>query len=188
MKKVILLICCIVFCAGAGAAEVGGVKLAESVHVGTQNLVLNGAGVRSKFFFDLYVAALYLGQKKSSGEAVLADAGEKRVVLYLLRDISAETLSQSFNKAIAKNHNSAELAALEPQLKQFLAIFSTIHEVKKGEVITLDYLPEKGTEVDVNDVTMGTIPGAAFNTALLKVWLGSKPAQDDLKQKLLGVK
>lgn len=185
MKK---FICILLLCltAQAQAAEVAGVRLADSVHSGSRDLVLNGAGVRSKFFFDLYVAALYLGEKKSSGAAVLDDGGEKRVALHLLRDISADHLLSAFNTAIAANHTPAELTALDAPLKDFSAIFHTMDEVKKGDVITLDYQPASGTQVSVNGISKGMIAGAAFNTALLKIWLGDKPAQADLRQKLLG--
>ncbi len=186
MKKLILLVCCVLMSWNVSALEVGGVKLTDSVHLGSRDLALNGAGVRSKFIFDLYVAALYLGEKKTSSAAVLGDAGEKRLALHLLRDISAETLSGSFNKAIRNNHSAAELSVLDVSLKEFAAIFATMSEVKKGDVITLDYLPASGTQVSVNGAVKGVVAGAAFNTALLKVWLGEKPAQEDLKKKLLG--
>lgn len=186
MKKLLMAFCCVLLSWNANALEVAGVKLADSVHPGSRDLVLNGAGVRTKIFFDLYVAALYVGEKKSAAEAVLSDAGEKRMALHLLRDIGAGHLLSAFNNAIAANHTSAELRALDGSLKEFSAIFHTMQEVKKGDVITLDYLPATGTQVSVNGVLKGSIAGAEFNTALLKVWLGDKPAQADLKQKLLG--
>ncbi|MDE2310588.1 MAG: chalcone isomerase family protein [Betaproteobacteria bacterium] len=185
MKKLVALFL-LCWAAQVQAVEVAGVKLADSVHPGSRDLELNGAGVRTKIFFDLYVAALYLGEKKSNGAAVLADGGEKRMALYLLRDISADRLLGAFNAVIAANHTPAEMAALDALLREFSAIFHTMGEVKKGDVITLDYQPASGTQVSVNGVSKGMIAGAAFNTALLKIWLGDKPAQADLKQKLLG--
>ncbi|MDD5384229.1 MAG: chalcone isomerase family protein [Gallionella sp.] len=172
--------------AQAFALEVAGVKLADNVHFGNRDLQLNGAGVRRRFFLDLYIAALYLPEKITSGAAVLADSGEKRVALHLLIGISADHLFSALNNAIAANHTPAELSALEIPLKEFAAIFHAIDEIKKGDVVTLDYLPGSGTRVSVNGVAKGTVGGASFNSALLKVWLGDKPAQADLKQKLLG--
>lgn len=186
IKKILLVICCVFLSWNASALEVAGVKLEDNVHFGSRDLVLNGAGLRTKLFFKVYVAALYLTEKKTSGAAVLADGGEKRMALHLLRDINAEHLLSAFNSAIKANHTPAELAALDVSLKEFSAIFHSMDEVKKDEVVTLDYQPASGTQVSVNGVLKGTIAGAAFNTALLKVWLGEKPAQDDLKLKLLG--
>ena len=172
--------------AQASALELEGVKLADSVHLGSRDLQLNGAGVRSSFFLDLYVAALYLPGKSTSWAAVLADGGEKRMALHLLIGISADHLYSALNNAIAANHPPAELSALEMPLKEFAAIFHAIDEIEKGDVVTLDYLPDSGTQISVNGVVKGTVGGAPFNSALLKVWLGDKPAQADLKQKLLG--
>lgn len=186
MKKLIFLICGVLLSLTAQAVEVEGVKLADSVHLGSRDLQLNGAGVRTKIIFDLYVAALYLGEKKDSSAGVLGDAGEKRIALHLVRDISAEHLLNAFNNAITANHTPAELAALDASIKAFSAIFHSMSEVKKGDLINLDYQPATGTQVTVNGAVKGTIAGAAFNTALLKVWLGEKPAQNVLKRKLLG--
>lgn len=186
MKRVLSLICCALLSWSACAAEVEGVNLSDRLQVGGRNLVLNGAGVRSRFFFDQYVAALYLTERKSSSDAVLSGTGGNRVALHMLRDISSETLSKMFYKAINLNLSPAELAALDVQLRQLSSLFSMMSEAKEGDVITLDYLPGKGTQINFNDVTIGRIEGAAFNVALLKVWLGSKPVQEKLKKKLLG--
>lgn len=178
-----LLLC---LCANARAVELAGVKLADNAHVGSRDLQLNGAGVRSRFFFDLYIAALYLPAKSSSLAAVLADSGEKRIALHLLVGISADHLHSALKNAIAANHTPAELGALEAPLREFAAIFHAIGEINKGDVVTLDYLPGSGTQVGVNGVAKGTVGGAPFYAALLKVWLGDRPAQTDLRQKLLG--
>jgi Chalcone isomerase-like len=186
MKKLLLVIGCVLLSWNASALELDGVKLADSVHPGSRDLQLNGAGVRTKVFFDLYIAALYLGEKTSSAAAVLDDDGEQRMALHLLRDIGASHLLGAFNNAIAANHTAAELSALDASIKEFSSIFNAMDEVKKGQVITLDYLPATGTRVSVDGVPKGTIAGAIFHRALFKIWLGDKPAQDDLKKKLLG--
>jgi hypothetical protein len=49
-------------------------------------------------------------------------------------------------------------------------------------------LPRGDTRVWINDAQRGTVQGADFQRALLRVWLGNKPADTDLKQALLGAK
>ena len=75
---------------------------------------------------------------------------------------------------------------MDVQLKQMRKIYDVVNEVKEGDVITLDYLPNSGTQISVNGTARGTIAGADFNQALLRIWLGNKPAQDDLKKEMLG--
>jgi hypothetical protein len=186
MKKISLVICGLLLSWSANALEVAGVKLADTVQVGSSNLQLNGAGIRTKLFFKVYVGALYLPQKQSSAEAIIADEREHRVALHIVRDLSSDKLLHAFNEAIEANHSKEELAALGTQLKQMAEIFDAVKEVKPGDVIALDYMPANGTQISVNGVARGTIAGAAFNKALLKIWLGSKPAQEDLKKGMLG--
>lgn len=188
MNKILLI--SVLFCLSffAQGVELKGVKLEERTHLGNSNLILNGAGVRSKFVFDLYVTALYLSNKKGSAASVLSDTGEKRIALYLLDDISSENLLYAFNSAIEKNHTERELRAMKDALHEFGIIFHRMGRVNQGDVILLDYQPAIGTQIRVNSTLRGTIPGLEFNIALLKIWLGDNPAQEDLKLKLLGGK
>lgn len=186
MKKILLgsLLCLLSI--SAHALEVAGVRLSDTAQVGVQSLVLNGAGIRTKWFFKIYVGVLYLPRKQSSAEAIIADEGAHRVALHILHELSGPKLYGAFNEAIEMNQTAAELAALDAQLKQMAQIFNAVKEVKQGDVIVFDYMPVSGTQVSVNGVARGIIAGVAFNRALLKIWLGSNPVQEDLKKDMLG--
>lgn len=171
----------------AVGAEVEGVKLPDNVQVGGAELALNGAGVRTRVFFRVYVGALYLQKKSGSADAVVGDAGAKRIAMHMLRDLEAEQLFSAFNDGLKKNHAPDQLARLEPQVKQLEAIFAAVKAVKKGDVVLLDYLPGAGTRVTVRGEDKGTIPGEDFNRALLRIWLGESPADAALKKAMLGV-
>lgn len=186
MKKILLLVCGLFLSWNAIALEVEGVKLNDTAKFGTQSLALNGAGVRTKWFFKVYVAALYLPQKQTSAEAIIADESEHRIALHMLRELGSKKLYGAFSEAIEANHTAAELASMDAQLKQMAQIFDVVKEVKEGDVITLDYLPSNGTQISVNGVARGIIAGDAFNRALLRIGLGEKPVQDDLKKGMLG--
>jgi hypothetical protein len=63
----------------------------------------------------------------------------------------------------------------------------TIGSTVKGDIITLDYLPELGTKLTVNGASQGkAIPGADFYATILKIFVGDKPVDAMLKQGLLG--
>ncbi len=185
MKKIVLiaLLCLSQF---AQAVDLVGVKVPDVVHVGNSNLVLNGVGVRRKFIFDLYVTALYLNTKKFSAASVLNDTGEKRIALYLLDDIRAEDLLYGLQRAMERNNSDDTLLSLKSELFDFDAIGHRMEFLKKGDTLRYDYLPGIGTRIYVNDVLRGTIAGSSLYSVLLSVWLGSDPAQEDLKAKLLG--
>src|SRR5690606_34473920 len=59
MRKVLLSLCVLLPLASQ-ARTIEDVTLPESLQVNDATLQLNGAGVRSKYFVDVYVAALYL--------------------------------------------------------------------------------------------------------------------------------
>jgi len=168
------------------AAEVEGVKLADKVQVGGSELMLNGAGVRTRIFFRVYVGALYLQKKAGSAEAVLGDAGAKRIAMHMLRDLTAEQLLNALEEGLRKNHTPEQLAGLEPQVKQLDGIFRAVKAAKSGDAILLDYLPGAGTRITVRGEDKGMIAGEEFNRALLRIWLGEQPADAALKKAMLG--
>ena len=187
MKK-ILLVCCLLLSWNVNAREVNDVRLADSIKLGAADLQLNGAGTRVRVIIDVYVAALYLGTKTNKADDVLFDPGSKRVALHMLYGMKSEKLLDAFRAAIEANHSAAELSSLDTELKKFYAIFGAVSSVNKGDVILLDYLPTAGTKVTINGVERGVVEGVEFNRALLKIWLGAKPVEEELKKELLGVK
>ena len=173
-------------CQAAAALEVAGVKVPEKISIGESGtqLVLNGVGIRKKLFVKVYVGALYLPGKLNTVGAILGDPGPKRIAMHFLyKEVSAKKLIDGWNEGFAGNNSAEVFKSLQNRINRFNKLFRT---VKKGDVIRLDYLPEKGTQVLINDKLMGTVEGNDFNQAILKIWLGSKPADDGLKKAWLG--
>lgn len=168
------------------AAEVEGVKLPDKAQLGGADLVLNGAGVRTRVFFKVYVGALYLQEKTGSAEAAISGSGGKRVAMHLLRDLTAEQLFTALKEGLADNHSPEQVAKFEPQMQQMEKIFFAIKSARKGDAIMLDYLPRAGTRIVANSEEKGTVAGEDFYRALLRIWLGEKPVDASLKKAMLG--
>src|SRR6266850_2008275 len=159
----------------------------ERVKLGSSELLLNGAGIRTRLFFKVYVGALYLPERKSSATEVLALRGAKRVSMALLRDLTARQLTDALEEGIRANSSEAELAVLKERIDALVATMNEIGSAKEKTVITLDFLPESGTRVTVDGEARGKpIPGEDFFVALLRIWLGEKPVDADLKKAMLG--
>lgn len=187
IKKWLVMGGLLAFSLGAAAVEVGGVTLDEQVKVGNSELKLNGAGIRTKAFFKVYVAALYLGDKKSSTAEVLSATGPKRVTLTMLREVSSDQLSQALLDGINNNSSSEEKLQLFNQMLAIGQIFGAYRSIKPKDVVTLDWVPGSGTQIFMNGKKLGdTLPEASFYNALLKIWLGDKPADKSLKRQMLG--
>ena len=166
------------------ARDISGVSLPEQIELAGQQLPLNGAGIRTKFIFDIYVGALYLPQKTKDVKQAISMAGPKRIQMHFLYDeVEKEKLTSGWTEGFENNLSDKAFAALESRLADFNKLFVT---VKNGDQILLDYVPATGTQVIINKQNKGTVAGADFNTALLKVWLGDDPADDDLKEAMLG--
>ncbi len=169
----------------APAAEVAGVTFPEA----DQQLVLNGAGLRKRAFFQVYAMGLYLAEKKPAAVDAVGAAGPKRIVIHMLRDVEADTFTEALMEGMKDNHSEAEMKALEPRAKQLAAIMAEMKEARKGMRITLDWLSSAGTTVTVDGRAAGLpILGEDFYRALLRIWLGEHPVQADLKRALLGEK
>ena len=171
----------------AQPVELEGVKLEPTAKVGATTLQLNGAGVRTRVVFKVYVAGLYVPQKSSNPATLLADKGARRVAITLLRNVDADTFVKALNDGLHNNHTEAQLAALKPQIDALNAILISAGEVKKGDVIHFDYLPEAGTRTTLNGRALGSaIAGDTFFSAVLRTWLGDKTSDAGLKKGLLG--
>lgn len=169
------------------AREVAGINIAETISFSDQStkLKLNGAGIRTKFIFDIYVGSLYLEKKVLTEKAAYDLAGEKRVSMHFLYDeVNKEKLVNGWNGGFENNLSKSDVLKFKNQITQFNKLFIT---VKKGDVINLDFVPTTGTKVVINNKIMGLVEGDNFFTALLKIWLGEDPADDELKDAMLGI-
>lgn len=167
------------------AAEVAGIRIDDRVQVGGQELVLNGAGLRTRFFIKVYVGALYVEQKTTAPAAIYDSAAPRRMMLRMLREMGADALYGALDEGLRNNLTAAEMADLKPQADQLGAIMKGIGTVKEGDSIAIDF-GATGVEVGLNGKSRGTVEGAAFGRALLKVWLGDHPADASLKKALVG--
>lgn len=187
MKALMMVLAAVFGINLAHAIEVAGVKFDDQVKVGAGEVVANGAGLRKKVFFKVYALALYLPEKEGDAAGALNAKGPKRISISLLRDLSAQQFIEAMQEGLAENHSAAEMATLKDRLGQFSDVMLTIGEAKTGTLIVIDWIPETGTRLTVSGQVKGKdIAGEDFYRALLKIWLGDKPVQDDLKQALLG--
>ncbi len=179
MKKVLLSIAALALALPALARDVAGVDFPETVTVGGQELKLNGAGIRKKFVIKVYAGGLYVAQPSRDAGAVVAADAPKRVRMVFLRDVDKKTILETYREGFAANG----AAALTGKLDQ---IAPALADMKSGGEMTVTFEPGKGTTVTAAGGGSATVEGKDFADAMFRLWLGTKPADGDLKDAFLG--
>ena len=182
MFKTITCLLFLLLTSPALGMEIAGVPIPDSLG---PDLKLNGAGIRSKLFFKIYIGELYLEHPSSEAATILNDAGRKVMVMHVLYDkVEREKLVDGWNDGFSANLSPEQLEQLGSKIQQFNDLFIDVH---KGEEIVLDYSPGQGTTVSIAGKARGTVEGKEFNRALLSIWLGDEPVTRDLRDALLGI-
>ena len=174
--------------ASAAATEVDGHTVPDAIQLSGHPLLLNGAALRRFAIFKVEVAALYLTEKATSLEAVNAADGPKSLRLLMLRDVSNGDLNRKFMSDLRAVASTAELEALAPGIAALDAMFRGF-DVRKGDVISLDWLPGQGLVVTRNGTALGSvaISSERLYGVVLRIFLGPK-ADEEARDRLLGLK
>jgi hypothetical protein len=169
----------------AGALEVAGITMPDSMETEQARLVLNGAGVRSKWFMKLYVGGLYLKEKHQDAQRIMAADEPMGIRLHIISSlITSEKMEKATREGFEKS-TEGNTSPLEAEIEEFIAVFKAkIHE---DDIYDLIYTPGKGVEVSKNKVCQCLIEGLDFKQALFGIWLCDQPAQESLKREMLGI-
>lgn len=182
MRKLIIALSVALVASTAGAATVGGVKIPETAELNGQKLVLNGAGLRKKFFIKVYTGALYLPAKQSNPAAILAADTPRQTTMHFLYDVDNGKIAEAWTEGLANTPNAtAEVR------NAFNTLAAWMEDMKSGESIVISYVPGSGSTVTVKGKLKGTLPGKAVADAILATWIGPKPGPgEDFKKAVLG--
>ena len=168
----------------AAALEVGSVNVPDTYSAMGTELKLNGAGTRSKWFLDLYVGGLYVPSTIDDGQAIINADEPQAITLHIISGMITSDKMKSATMEGFENATGGDLSRIQDEVDAFLDVFTD--EIVDGDVFDLVYLPGEGTRVLKNGEARATIEGLAFKKALFGIWLSDEPAQEDLKEKMLG--
>lgn len=150
------------------------------------NLVLNGEGVREKFFVDIFQMSLYLEEKKSDAKYIINSDDTMNLRLKIVSSlINTNTMQEGILDCFNKEAEG-DITLIKPELDKFLSVFK--EELGKNDVYDFTYVPGVGTQVYKNSMLKETIPGLDFKKAFFSIWLGKKTDHSSLRNGLLGKK
>ena len=168
----------------ASTMEIGGAALPDTLSVEGRELVLNGAGLRKKFFVKVYAMGLYLtGKMQDPDRIIQADEPMAARMHFIYDGVSAEDLVDAWQEGFEKA-TGGDLGGLRERVETFNGYFTG--EAAEGDVYEFVYLPGEVVRTVLEGKVAGTIPGLDFKRALFAIWLGEKPADATLKQGMLG--
>lgn len=189
----IVLMSALVAVEPAACVTVEGIAVADNVTVGGQKLVLNGAGHRKRSYFKTDVSAIYATQSFRSLEALNKLPGAKRIHLSVLKNISGSVTSRYFLNDFKLVATDAEFRQLVTEIGLIGSMYGGVSMVRKGDVVTCDWIPGKGMVVSLNGEAMLPAPDASayINNELLfqiflRIYAGSG-VPDELRFNLLGL-
>lgn len=167
------------------AAEIEGVKFADSLSVGASELQLHGTGLlRYRILFKGYVAALYLDstfEGEATPTSMRADEPRRLEIEYFW-SIPADEFPKATIEGIKRNEGDATFDRLRPRIDQINALYA---DVEPGDRYALTYLPGVGTELALNGRRLGVIEGSDFAAAIFAIWVGDNPLDESLRSQLL---
>ena len=171
------------------ATDIAGVKIEDTATVGGAKLQLNGAGVRYKGPFKIYVGDLYTAQKVKSLEELVAAPGPKRLTMTFLREIEAGPFGKLLTRGVEDNVAKNQMSKLVPGMIRMGDIFTVNKVLNPGDVITIDWIPGTGMVVTAKGKVQGEpFKEPEFFAAIMSIWFGQNPADWKLKDAMLGVK
>jgi hypothetical protein len=169
----------------ADARRVAGVDVPETLESGGASLVLNGAGIRTSLFLDVYVGGLYLEQRSVDAAAII-DADEPMAIgLWIVTGLISNERMQKFIEEGFQQSTRGNTAPIREKIDALIGVYA--EEIDDGDVFELVYLPEQGLNVYKNGSYTTTIAcGLSFKRAFFGIWLSDRPVQTSLKRGLLG--
>ncbi len=184
MKFFLSVLCLLFFVSPVTAQEIGGVQLPDSVNMAGKQLILNGAGLRTKLFFKIYAGGLYLVKPASNAQAIINSDEPMLVRMHFIYDgVSAEKLQDGWKDGFALTVPDAD-ENLQQAIVAFTGLFK--EQAQENDVYDISWLPGKGMEIRFNGKLQGEIRGLDFKIGLFAIWLGKDPVDDDLKEGMLG--
>ncbi|WOT04010.1 chalcone isomerase family protein [Shewanella youngdeokensis] len=168
----------------AWAKTVADVDVPESITVNEQVMQLNGAGVRSKFFMDLYVGSLFTQSQVNEAPPVVEGSMASAIRLNITSGmINSEKLTNALNDGFDLA-TGGDPSAIAPSIENFVK-FTFAEEIKEGDQFTLVSIPQEGVYSYKNGQQLSFTQDEAFRKALMLIWLGKKPTDKQLKKDML---
>ena len=172
----------------ASARVVNDVDMPETLQVGDDLLVLNGAGVRVVIYvLKMYVGGLYLKSAETDANKIMMANEPMAIRLHIISDTGRNTMMNALRKAIRNSLDAmgGDFETIRTRFDAFQEFFPE-ETFEVGSVVDFSYVPDEGLKIYKNGSFVGTIEGIDWKQAFFGIWLNEpSPADAGLKEGMI---
>lgn len=157
--------------------------LEVSIEHGGRTFPLQATGVatRKKFFFKIYSVASYLQKGAYNGQSdkfqpIMQDENAKQLTLKFVRGLDAAKVKDAYEESFKNTLSESQYNQLKGEINKFLQFID--HDVNKGDVYILRWLPGGYVEVLFNGKSSGSITNKDFAKGLWNIYFGPNSVVD----------
>ena len=103
--------------------------------------------------------------------------------MVFIRTVQRDVFGSLAERAMARYLPLQARKTFHPALLRMNSLYADAHP---GDRMSLTYLPGRGTELTMNGLSRGIVPGAEFSSAYFGIWLHPLSLNPDLRTALLG--
>lgn len=148
------------------------------------DLSLFGIGVHQEKLNDIYIGALYTPSQITSVSEISDEYVAKRMSLKFVSKYSNRKMSRMWKQRIAMNNQKGSWKPMTKEIIQFASLFK--RAMQEGDEINIDFVPNAGTKVYINQTLFLTINNSGFFNLLLNIWIGNVPPTEAFKKGISG--
>lgn len=166
------------------SAELEGFKFSDEIKIESEKLILNGLAVRKATIFNIkiLVAGLYLTTKSNGQDLIINSTSTKVIQIRFMKSLSSEKISNMWSEQLLKRCLKDCIALKE----QATLLGKLMIDIKSGDSLNFTFF-EDHVKVLLSNNNSGKIQGKTLPKALLSLWIGEKPLDENLKNGLLGI-
>ncbi len=163
--------------------EIGGVTLPDTIKVGDETLVLNGGGIREKFWLDMYIGGLYLTKKETNSQKIIESDQPMAILMEIVSGmITSERMIEAVEEGFQKS-TGGNTSPIQKDIETFINAFR--EKIQEGDTFLISYHAGAFT-IAKNGKEITSFGNLKFKQALFGIWFGNEPADENLKQGMLG--
>ena len=168
--------------------KIANFEIPDEISINNKKLRLNGAAMRTKFFINTYIIALYSEKPIQNEEDAIHSTIPRCLRMIITTPLATPSaVSQNIGNGLKDSMPSSNYKKIQPLLENIKEI---IEKTNTGYKDTIDnfYDNDKAFYYYKNDSLLGKtdVEGQILAEAIFDLYLGKKPKDPKIKKTLLG--